>query len=382
MIRFILRRIIGENAPRERYGTVAGKIGIFLNLLLFALKLSVGMLTASIAITADAVNSLSDAASSLVTIFGFYLAGKKADREHPFGHGRIEYIAGMAVSVVIIVVGIELAKSSIDGIINPTQTQFSLISLAVLIFSALVKLWMFFFCRSISKKINSSALASTAKDSLSDVAATSAVLIGALVSLFAGVNIDGWLGIIVSVFIIFTGIGALKDTLNPLLGAPPSSEFIDSLRHEFMQYPLVYGIHDIIVHNYGVGKVMVMLHAEVPAERPVGQLHDMLGEISQDIEEKLDCELLVHMDPVAHNFGETERYKCIVSSILASVDPQLAPHGFTLDLLEGEPIAYFEIAIPFDYPVPEHELMEQILNQAQKTKDAPKMNFKIEHPYS
>ena len=142
MIRFILRRIIGENAPRERYGTVAGKIGIFLNLLLFALKLSVGMLTASIAITADAVNSLSDAASSLVTIFGFYLAGKKADREHPFGHGRIEYIAGMAVSVVIIVVGIELAKSSIDGIINPTQTQFSLISLAVLIFSALVKLWI------------------------------------------------------------------------------------------------------------------------------------------------------------------------------------------------------------------------------------------------
>lgn len=382
MIQFVLRRIIGEDAPRERYGTVAGKIGICLNLLLFALKISVGLLTASIAITADAVNSLSDAASSIVTIFGFYLAGRKADSKHPFGHGRIEYIAGMAVSAVIVVVGIELAKSSIDGIINPTQTQFSIISLAVLIFSALVKLWMFFFCRTISQKINSPALASTAKDSLSDVAATSAVLIGALVSLFAGVNIDGWLGIIVSIFIIFTGIGALRDTLNPLLGTSPSPLFIDNLRNEFAQYPIVYGIHDIIVHNYGAGKIMVTLHAEVPEERPVGELHRALGDISEAIEKKLGCELLVHMDPVADNFGETDRYKCIVSSIIASVDPALAPHGFTLSLLEGKPTAYFEIAIPFDYPINQDELMEQILIAAQKTEDTPKMNFKIEHPYS
>lgn len=382
MTKFILSRIIGDGATRERYGTVAGNVGILLNLLLFALKLAAGLVTSSIAIVADAINSLSDAASSIVTILGFRIAGKRPDRDHPFGHGRMEYIAGMAVSVVIIVVGIELAKSSLDGILNPSQTTFSLLSLLVLVFSALLKLWMFFFCRKISKKIDSPALASTAKDSLSDVAATSAVLVGALISLIAGVNIDGYLGIIVSVFIIFTGIGALKDTLNPLLGAPPSADFIESLKREFAQYPLVYGIHDIIVHNYGVGKVMVTLHAEVPAERPVGQLHDMLGEISHDVEQKLDCELLVHIDPVAHNFGETDRYKQIVTQILAEVDPVLKPHGFTLDIMENEPHAYFEVAVPFDYPVPEDILMEQIALAAEGAKDAPRMSFKLEHPYS
>ena len=268
MIGTLVRRFVRDSdktedpAVRERYGLLAGGVGLVLNLLLFAGKLIAGVISGAISITADAFNNLSDAASSVVTLIGFRLAGQEPDQEHPFGHGRAEYLAGLAVSVLILLVGVELGRSSFEKILRPEAVEFSWLSAGVLACSILVKLWMGRFNRVLGKRIGSPAMAAAAADSRSDAAATSAVLAGLIVGRFSTLNIDGWIGLLVALFILKAGLGAMKDTLDPLLGQPPSEELVKEIEQTILAHPELTGIHDLVVHDYGPGRQMMSAHAE------------------------------------------------------------------------------------------------------------------------
>ena len=265
---------VTDPAVREKYGVLSGAVGIVLNLLLSAGKFFAGVVTGSIAITADAFNNLSDAGSSVVTLVGFKLAGQKADDGHPFGHGRAEYLAGLLVSLMILLVGLELGKTSIGKILHPEAVDFSPVSVAILAASILVKLWMGHFNRTLGKKLGSAAMAATAADSLSDVVATSAVLAGTLAGHFAHLSIDGWAGAVVAVFILKAGWGAAKDTINPLLGASPDPELVHAIREVVLSHPQVVGMHDLIIHDYGPGRRLCSFHAEVPQDADILEAHD------------------------------------------------------------------------------------------------------------
>ena len=279
-----LRFCIGDGAPqapetRQRCGTLSGAVGIGLNLLLFLGKLFAGIATASIAVTADAFNNLSDAASSVVTLVGFRLAGQKADEEHPFGHGRMEYLAGLVVAMLILLVGVELGQSSLDKIVHPEPVAFSPLSAGILAVSVAVKLWMFFFNRGLSRQIQSAALAATAADSLSDAAATSILLAGLLAGQFLRLPLDGWLGLGVALFILRTGWGAAKDTADPLLGRPMDRALAEDIDRIVLGHQYILGIHDLVYHDYGPGRAMMSFHAEVPADANLLEIHDVIDHI-------------------------------------------------------------------------------------------------------
>ena len=292
-----------EPETRRAYGVLCGIVGICLNVLLFAGKFLAGTLSGSIAITADAFNNLSDAGSSFVTLVGFQLAGQKPDSEHPFGHGRMEYVSGLAVSVLILLMGLELGKTSIEKILHPEPVDSSPLIFAILCASILVKLYMFLYNRRLGKKLASPAMEATAMDSLSDSVATAAVLIATLVGRFTGLEIDGWCGVLVAAFILWSGINAVRDTLDPLLGTPPTHEFVQRIRDLVMAHSTILGIHDLIVHDYGPGRVMISLHAEVPANEDVLALHDEIDNVEKELREKLGCDAVIHMDPVVTDDG-------------------------------------------------------------------------------
>ena len=268
------REDVTSPAVRQAYGMLCGIVGIGFNVLLFALKLIAGTLSGSIAITADAFNNLSDAGASIVTLLGFKLAGQKPDPEHPFGHGRLEYISGLIVSMVILLMGIELAKSAVEKILHPEAVEFTLLTGGILLASILVKLYMYLYNRAVGKKIGSAAMEATAMDSLSDCAATAAVLAATLIGHFTSLQIDGWCGIVVAALVLWAGIQAARDTISPLLGQPPAPEFVQRIEEIVLSSPVVQGIHDLIVHDYGPGRVMISLHAEVPAHGDIMALHD------------------------------------------------------------------------------------------------------------
>ena len=279
LARLLIKHQGDEGAVRRAYGVLCGAVGICLNVLLFAGKFFAGLLSGSIAITADAFNNLSDAGSSFVTLLGFQLAGQKADAGHPFGHGRIEYLSGLVVSVLILLMGVELGKSSLDKILHPEAVEFSPLVVAILCASIAVKLYMFFYNRRLGKKLGSTAMEATALDSLSDSVATSAVLLATLVGHFTGLKIDGWCGLLVAAFILWSGISAAKETLDPLLGAPPTAELVERIRDLVLAHKTIIGIHDLIVHDYGPGRMMISLHAEVSASGDVLELHDEIDNV-------------------------------------------------------------------------------------------------------
>ena len=274
---------------REEYGVLCGVVGILFNVLLFAGKFLAGTISHSIAITADAVNNLSDAGSSIVTLAGFKLAGTKPDTEHPFGHGRIEYISGLVVAAAILLMAYELIRDSVGKIVHPEETEFSGLIVVILVLSILVKLYMYFYNHRIGKKLDSAAMQATAIDSLSDTCATTAVLAATLIGHFTGLHIDGWCGVLVGVFILYAGISAAKETLNPLLGQPPAEEFVMQIDRIVMSHPEICGIHDLIVHDYGPGRKMVTLHAEVPADGDILEVHDVIDNVENELREKLGC---------------------------------------------------------------------------------------------
>ena len=288
-------------AVRRAYGILCGIVGISLNVLLFVLKLFAGAITGAISITADAFNNLSDAGSSIISLIGFKLSGTKPDSEHPFGHGRIEYISGLIVSMVILLMGFELAVSSVKKIITPETIEFSYISMGILILSIIVKLYMAFYNRATDKKINSPSLRATSTDSLSDCISTLVILASMIIFHVWNVNIDAWCGLFVSVLIFTGGLKAAKDTISPLLGQPPSQELVDKIHSIVMSYKEILGIHDLVVHDYGPGRLMISLHAEVSASADMVETHDVIDNIERHLSSELGCEAVIHMDPVLNN---------------------------------------------------------------------------------
>ena len=351
---------VTDPAVRERYGILSGAVGIVLNLLLSAGKLFAGLMTGSISITADAFNNLSDAGSSVVTLVGFKLAGQKADDGHPFGHGRMEYLAGLLVSLMILLVGVELGRSSIGKILRPEAVDFSLVSTGILAASILVKLWMGQFNRGLGRKIGSAAMAATAADSLSDAVATAAVLAGTLVNRFAHVNIDGWVGLAVAVFILRSGWGAAKDTINPLLGESPDPELVKQLRELVLSHPQVVGMHDLIIHDYGPGRRLCSFHAEVPQDADILDAHDAIDHIEREIKEKFGIETTVHMDPIATADEKINQLRRQVADLARVVEPEMTIHDFRVVRGPTHTNVIFDAVVPHKCRLTDEEVLQRL----------------------
>ncbi|MBO5785726.1 MAG: cation transporter [Clostridia bacterium] len=337
-----------DTEVRRKYGVLCGGCGIALNLLLFALKLFVGTLTGSVAVTADAVNNISDAGSSAVTMVGFRLAGKKPDPEHPFGHGRIEYISGLIVAMLIFVMGFELITSSLNAIIDPKPTEINIISAVILVFSVLVKLYMFFYNRKIGKKIGSAAMTATASDSIGDACATLAVLVSLVVSRLSGLLIDGYMGLLVAAFILFAGYRAAKETIEPLLGMRPDKELVDELEEIVLSSAPICGVHDLILHDYGPGRRFLSLHAEVPMDEDILHVHDIIDNVEIEIYERFGIETVIHTDPIDTRDPRLNEIKETVRELLCGIDARMKAHDFRMVPGVTHTNIVFDIAIPAD----------------------------------
>ncbi len=334
---------------RKAYGMLCGGMGIALNILLFAGKFLAGFLSNSIAITADAFNNLSDAGSSLITLVGFQMAGQKPDPHHPFGHGRIEYLSGLFVSVAILIMAIELIQSSVDKILHPQPVVFNSLTIIILLVSIAVKIYMAYYNKNIGKKIDSAAMRATATDSLSDTLATTVVLAASLIAHFTGLKIDGYCGILVGLFIFYAGYSAAKDTISPLLGQPPEPNFVKNVETIVMSYEHVQGIHDMVVHDYGPGRVMISLHAEVPADGSLLILHDMIDNIEHRLHNELHCEAVIHMDPVITDDEQTNHLKKLLADLLHNNYPEIRFHDFRMVKGPTHTNIIFDIVVPFAY---------------------------------
>ena len=319
-----------EPSVRQAYGVLSGAVGIGLNILLFFGKWLAGTISGSIAIIADAFNNLSDAGSSIITLIGFRLSGQEPDPEHPFGHGRMEYISGLLVSVAILVRGFELIGSSIGKLRSPEPIESSALVFGILIASILVKLYMFFYNHSLSKKIESAAMKATSVDSLSDTVATTLVLIATLISKYTGLLLDGWFGILVGLFILYTGGSTLKETIDLLLGQPPKQEFIDEVKEIVLGHSMVHGVHDLIVHDYGPGRVMISLHAEVDVNGDIQDIHEQIDHIEHELQEKLHCSATIHMDPIVTDDKEVLAMKAKVEEMVHFLDESFSMHDFRM----------------------------------------------------
>lgn len=337
-----------DSGVRSAYGTLCGAVGIALNLLLFGFKLLAGTLSGSIAVTADAFNNLSDAGSSLITLLGFRLAGKKPDPAHPFGHGRLEYISGLIVAGLILLMGVELAKTSFDKILHPEGVTFSALALIILAVSVGVKLYMWYYNRSIGKKIRSAAMEATAMDSLSDACSTLAVLASMLVSHWFALEIDGYVGMLVALFILFSAYKAAQETLSPLLGRAPEAEFVDEIRAIVSRHPEVVGLHDLIVHDYGPGRCMISLHAEVPAHGDILELHDVIDNIERELSEQLHCQAVIHMDPIVTDDGEVAALRLKTAALAKEVDERMTIHDFRMVRGSTHTNLIFDAVLPLD----------------------------------
>ena len=370
-----------DSKVRHAYGVLCGAFGVFLNVVLFAIKLAAGLISGSVAITADAFNNLSDAGSSVVTMVGFKMAGQKPDPEHPFGHGRIEYVTGLVVSMIIIVMGFELLKSSIDKIRHPELPAFTSTVAVILIISIIVKLYMYMYNSKTGEKLSSAAMKATALDSFTDSIATLAVLACSLISYYFGVAIDGWCGLAVSGFVLYAGISSAKDTIDPLLGSKPSKEYVDAIEKFVTSYDDVIGIHDLVVHDYGPGRSMISLHAEVPADRNILDVHDTIDNIERRINEKLGCSCVIHMDPVVVNDPATERMKRLCMLIAKSVDEEFTIHDFRMVKGPSHTNLIFDVVAPFDCKLSEEEIKNTI---CAKVESLPGNHFavvEVDRPY-
>ena len=355
-----------KNKLRQAYGMLCSIVGIMLNVVLFSGKLMAGQISNSIAITADAVNNLSDAGSSIVTLIGFKLAGQKPDTEPPFGHGRMEYISGLIVSAAILLMGYELAKDSLDKILHPLETSFSSLVVLILVASICVKLYMFLYNSSVAKKIDSPTMLATAKDSLSDCISTGVVFLSAVVGHYSGLHIDGYCGLLVAILIFYAGITAARDTLNPLLGQKASEECEKEIEDLVMAHEKICGIHDLYVHDYGPGRQIISLHAEVPADSDIMPIHDVIDNIEKELREKLGCDATIHMDPIVTNDAHVSETKAAVYEIVKSIDERLHLHDFRMVDGPSHTNLIFDVVAPFDFRLNDEELVEEIFERVQK----------------
>ncbi len=345
---------------RGVYGIVCGISGIILNILLFGAKLFAGIISASVSIVADAVNNLSDAGSSVVTLLGFKLAGRKADSEHPYGHGRFEYISALLVSAVIMVMGFELLKESVERIINPSETGLEPAALIILPASILVKFYMAYYNRHYGKKIDSTALFAVAKDSLCDCLATGAVLIGTIVSHFTGLHADGPCGVLVSLFILYSGYSSGKEAIDPLLGMPPEPEFIEHIKDIVVGFDeRVVGVHDLMIHDYGPGRRIISLHAEVPSDIDMLQAHDVIDNLEKKLADELNCTATIHMDPVQINDPRVKELKEKTAALAARIHPDITVHDFRVVFGDTHTNLVFDMAVPFSCTLDESQIKEK-----------------------
>lgn len=359
--RIFLRGERSEEQTRSAYGKLCGIVGIFLNLLLFAGKFFAGLLSGSIAVTADAFNNLSDAGSSVVSLVSFRISEQKPDAKHPYGHGRIEYVAGLIISAVIIIMAYELIKDSVGKIIHPEETEWSVVVLVILIASILVKCYMAFYNARLGKRYDAAALRATAIDSLSDCVATTVVLLCTVLSHIFGWKIDGYAGVLVGGFILLAGIRAAKEVINPLLGEPPEKEYVDSIEQLVLAFdPAILGVHDLMVHDYGPGRRVISLHAEVPAEGNVLELHDIIDNLEHSLSKELGCVATIHMDPVVTGDPRVDELRYAVTDILASIDERITMHDFRVVFGPSHTNLIFDIVLPFDYPTSEEDVVADI----------------------
>ena len=357
------RRNYDSPAVRQAYGVLSGAVGIGLNILLFLGKWIAGTLSGSIAITADAVNNLSDAGSSIITLIGFRLSGQAPDPEHPFGHGRMEYISGLLVSVAILVMGFELIRSSFGKLRDPELIESSALVLGILLASILVKVYMFYYNRSLSKKLDSAAMKATSVDSLSDTVATTLVLIATVISKYTGLILDGWFGILVGIFIVYTGGSTLKETIDLLIGQPPKKEFIDEIREIVLGHSLVYGVHDLIVHDYGPGRRMISLHAEVAVDGDIQDIHEQIDHIEHELQEKLNCSATIHMDPIVTDDKEVLEMKAKVEAMVQSLDEAFSMHDFRMVKGTTRTNLIFDVEVPRKTSLTDNEIMNRLKEQ-------------------
>lgn len=351
---------------RSAYGKLAGAVGIVCNLLLFAGKLLAGILSGSVAVTADAVNNLSDASSSLVTLLGFKLAERPADEEHPYGHARIEYISGLVVAALILLIGAELAKSSFSKILHPETVEFSLLTLGVLVGSILVKLWMALFCRKLGRRIDSTTLLATSADSRNDVISTAAVLVGCLAGYFFDVKLDGYIGMAVALFIIWSGCSIAKDTISPLLGEQASGELVRSISDLILSHEKILGIHDLMVHDYGPGNCFASVHAEMDSAEDPLTCHDIIDDIERDALRELRVHLVIHYDPIITDDEELNAARALVEQEIRSIDESLSLHDFRMVRGPGHTNLIFDLVIPYSMEDRKAELKARIDERLQR----------------
>lgn len=373
---------INDSKVRTRYGILSGCVGIAVNVILCLLKFFVGSLTGSIAITADAVNNLSDAGSSAVTVFGFKMAGKPADRDHPFGHGRIEYITAMIVSFIILFMGIELAIQSVEKIRSPENVQFSLIGAVIIAVSILGKLWLAFFNKSLGRKIHSPAMTAVVADSISDIAATSITLIALILSnFFPNLHVDGWLGIVVACFVLKAGLEIFRDTLSTLIGKSPSKELVEALKKKILSYDHVSGIHDLIVHSYGPGRDFATVHVEMPSDLNVMVGHNIIDDIENDVKKEMGIDLTIHYDPIEVNNERVTELKEITESVVRKVNPELSIHDFRIVDGPMHTNLIFDVVIPYGFKESPKEIISEISSQISEINSSYFTVIKAEHSF-
>lgn len=367
---------------REKYGLLSGIFGICLNVCLFIAKFIAGIVTGAISVTADAFNNLTDAASSLITYIGFKLSNKPTDRDHPFGHGRMEYVAGFIVSMLIFMVGFELIKSSVEQIFNPTVTEFSYLSVGILLASVAVKFYMFFYNSRVAAKIDSSAMRAVARDSVTDCVATLAVLISLVLFKIFAIQTDAYCGLLVALFIIFNGYKSAKETIGLLLGEAPAPEFVKEIRNTVLSYSSVIGVHDLMVHNYGPGRQIISLHAEIDAKSDILEAHDNIDNIEKMLEEKYKCIAVIHMDPVAVGDKLTDELKLETRKVVREINSLFDIHDFRLVDGKTHKNLVFDVTVPADCNIPDGQIKQQISEKIKKISPDYNVVCQVEKTYS
>jgi len=384
MTDLLIRIFLNKNKSmitRHSYGRLTGIVGITANLILFLIKLIAGLLSSSIAVIADGFNNLSDAGSSVVTLVGFRLASTPPDKEHPFGHGRMEYITTMVIAIMILFAGIELVRTSLDKIINPTASEFGWVTIIILVVAIAIKLWLALFYRKIADEIDSEALVASSVDSRNDVICTTLVLVSALIGWFTSINIDGYVGVGVAVFVMWSGVSILRDTVSPLLGQAPSPQLVKDIKDTVLAYQGIIGLHDLIVHNYGPGKCIVSLHAEVSSEDELMHSHDLIDRIEREITEKYNAAVCIHLDPVDIKDERVNALRTFVDDILEGINPSLSLHDFRVVFGETHTNLIFDLVVPFKYKNT-RDLREKVEQLVQESNPQLFTVITIEHSYT
>ena len=387
MTNFLIRLFIGKNKnpndlkTRGKYASLAGFTGILVNFLLFVGKLTLGILSASVSMIADAFNNITDAGSAIVTLIGFRLSEKHVDKEHPLGHGRLEYVTGFIVDMLIILVGFELLTSSIDKILHPSLPTVGNVTLIILGVAILVKVWLFFFYRKIGKTIDSTAIKASASDSLTDCIATSLVLISAIIAKFWGIAIDGWAGVLVAVFILFAGIKAAKETIDLLLGSPPSPEFIQEIYEFSKEYNSIVGIHDVMVHDYGPGRKIVSFHAEVPSDSDINIAHEEVDKMERDMHAKFGCIVTIHLDPIVVNDPLVNELRALAGACAKEVNETFTIHDFRMTKGETNINLIFDLVLPADCELCEEEAENAVAEKIREKRPNCFCVIRAEHPF-